>query len=213
MNRIVVEQEEMFLQEESVFFTVVPTNLVLHIKGNVCLALSSISNLEVYLEKGSHLLLEAFVFMKEANSKIVFHNEEDVVLDFHLSCTYEGENTLEVQSSMNHKNVHNSIHIRSVLEMGSLLIKATGEILENTKDAFYLEDIKALTTHNERVSILPNLLVASNEVICNHNATISDVSEAELFYLEQLGLQEEKAIELIKEGFLKGILQIEDLKK
>ena len=212
VNKIIVEQDEVFLQEESVFFTSIPTRLVLHVKGNVCLALSSITNLEVYLEKGSHLLFEIFGVIKNQNSKIIFHNEDDVVLDFHLSCWYEGENTLEVKSVVDHRNVRNYIHIRSVEKEGSILIKATGEILENTKDTLYLEDIGSLTTHQERVKILPDLLVSSADAICNHNATISNVDRAELFYLEGLGLEEEVAIKLIKEGFLNGILQIEDLK-
>ncbi len=213
MNRIIVEQEEVFLQDESVFFTEIPNSLVLHVKGNVCLALTSIHHMEVYLEKGSHFLLEAFVFMKNQTSKIVFHNEDDVVLDFHLSCLYEGENTLEVNSLVDKERVRNYIRVRSVERFGSLLIKATGEILENTRDAFYLEDIQSLTTHQERVKIIPNLLVSSNEAICNHNATITHVREEELFYLRGLGIEEEKATQLIKDGFLKSILQIEEIKK
>lgn len=215
MNKIVVEQKEIVLQDESVFITKTPEELVLHIKGNVCLAIESLektSKLEVYLEKGSHLLFELLVSMKNCHQKFLFHNEEDTVLDFHLSCTYEGENTLEIESLINHKNVHNYIEIRSVENNGSLQIKATGKILENTQEAYYLEKIRALTTNNERIKISPDLIVKSNEVVANHNATISTVDEAELFYLESLGMKEESAISLIKDGFLKGILQIEDLR-
>jgi Fe-S cluster assembly protein SufD len=59
---------------------------------------------------------------------------------------------------------------------------------------------------------MPNLLVRTNSVIANHNATISMVNESYLFYLMSKGLNKTSAIRLIKNGFLKGILKINELK-
>lgn len=216
MNKIVVDTKEMTLENESVFITQIPSDLVLHIRGNVCLAMEEMkenTHFAIYLEKGSHLLFEILVSLKDFKNKIVFYNEENTVLDFHMSCTYEGDNALEIESIVHHSNVRNYIQIHSVEKNGTLEVKATGEIAEDIHSLFYQENISALTTNNETIKIMPDLLVRSNDVVANHNATIRSVDESELFYLESLGISKEIATSLIKEGFLKGILQIEDLKQ
>ncbi len=214
MNKIVVEQKELHLDSESVILSAVPDDFSLYTKGNVSVLFDTLcfKNFSIYLEKGSHLLIEFFGEMYNQKNKVTIYNQENSVLDFHYACTYEKENELIIESNVSESFVRNYIKVRSVENNGTILIKALGTINEHTKDTLYLEDIKAITTNNHSVTIYPDLVVESNEVIANHNATISSVSESVLFYLMSRGISKDLATKLIKEGFLKGILQLKENK-
>ncbi len=214
MNKIVVEQRNLHLNEESVFISSVPDEFTLYSSGDVCVALYTMhfTHLEIYLERNSHLLVEFLGVMENQKSKISIHSQENTIVDFHYACTYKQKNELVIESIVS-SNARNYIKIRAVEDGGSLFIKAVGTILEQMKDIFYLEEIKAIVKNNNSITICPDLLVHSHEVVANHNASIGTVSDNELFYLKSLGISEKQAISLIKEGFLKGILQIEELKK
>lgn len=214
MNRIIVEQEELQLQEEEVIIDTFPNRLNLSIKGNVYCGIKSFTNkeLNIHLEKDSHLTLEFFFKMENSKNKITIMNEENSGLDLHYACLYKGENELTIQSIVNHSNSNTKILVRAVEDKGTLLVKALGIIEEKTKNSIYLEDIKAITKENNRIKIKPDLIVKSDFVHAIHNATIAPVEKNELFYLESKGITKEKAKIIIKEGFLKEIIEKEEVK-
>ncbi|MBU0579358.1 SufD family Fe-S cluster assembly protein [Patescibacteria group bacterium] len=51
--------------------------------------------------------------------------------------------------------------------------------------------------------VTPNLEILTDDVKCSHAATISNISEENLFYLMSRGLSKKKAEELIVDGFLR----------
>ena len=215
MNRIVVEQAKIAFHDETVFIEKICGDTEVFIEGNTCVLVNGFdadSKIGIHLLKGSHLLLEFFVFMKDNHNHITIYNEEDTVLDFHYAGTYQGENELTIDSKIYASHVHNYIGVRLVENDGSVRVFATGALESNAENIFYTEDIKALTNSNHRVFIKPNLFVSSHEVIANHNATIGPVSEDEIFYLTSLGMDKMVAVQLLRNGFLKRILQMEELK-
>lgn len=68
-------------------------------------------------------------------------------------------------------------------------------------DAFLDEKILLLTS-TARAEAVPNLEIATNDVKCSHAATVSYISEDELFYLMSRGLDKATAQALIVQGFL-----------
>lgn len=216
MNKIVVDRKEFILEETEVLLTdVIDEEIVLQVAGNVkcgVLNLPHTSNITIYLRENASLLLEFFVHLKDISNQITIYSENQSKLNLHYACTYEGKNQLVIYNHVNASETETNILVRSVEKDGSFEIKAEGCIYENTNSNVYLEDIKALTNNNHSVKIMPNLLVKTNSVIANHNATISNVQEQELFYLESKGISKDKSIELIKSGFLKGILKIDEVK-
>ena len=216
MNRILLETEELILEEKNVILTnILKSDITLQVFGNVNCGILNIpnnSNMIIRLHKNAVLNLDFFVNLKDVINKIEIYNEDNSKLNLNYSCTYEGENSLNIYNFINSNKTETNILVRAVEQNGKLEIKAEGCIYENTQSNVYLEDIKALTTNNNSIKIMPNLLVKTNSVIANHNATISDVQKPELFYLKSKGISENKAIELIKQGFLKGILKIDELK-
>ena len=214
MNKIVVEQNEIHLQDEELMLSTFPNKLTLKISGNVYCGIEEFNNKELYisLQENSHLQMEFLVKVVNTKNKITIYNEENSKLDLHYACTYKNENELIINSNVSTSNNNNTILVRAVEEDGTLNIVATGIIEENTKNNTYLEDIKAITNKKNSIKIRPDLIVKTNSVLASHNATISPVEDSELFYLESKGLEKMQATSLIKEGFLKGIIEKEEIK-
>ncbi len=208
MNKIIVDQKNLKLQDEAVIIEQIKSDTNIEIVGNVSISVFDFSNktLHLSLKKNSSLLLECFVAMECARNEIYIDYEEGACLDLHYACTYKQENELVIFSHVESSNTTTNIQVRSVDEGGSLVVKAVGEIVKDTKENAYLEDIKALINEYGSVTIFPDLLVSSDSVIANHNATISPVDEGELFYLESQGISYQSAVSLLKKGFLMGIM-------
>lgn len=214
LNKIIVEQDVLVLQEEDVVLDIHPNKLDLTVKGRVYCGIQNFTNkeLNIQLEENSHLTIEFLISIENSKNKIAIYNGENAKLDFHYACTYKGANELTVDSILATSNNENRILIRAVEEEGTLTVKAVGSIENDTKENTYLEDIKALTNQNNSIKIMPDLLVKTDSVMATHNAVISPVDTEELFYLESKGLDKTCATSLIKEGFLKGIVEKEELK-
>jgi uncharacterized protein len=63
-----------------------------------------------------------------------------------------------------------------------------------------------LLDKNSRTESNPRLEIFSDSVKCSHGATMSEIDESQLFYLNTRGIQEQDARKLIVEGFLLEII-------
>ena len=215
MNKIIVEEEKVVLENTCVFMESKIKNVVLQISGEVCIAISKIetfSRLEIYLEKDSRCLFECFGTVSNHTQEIIIHSKENAVMDLHYACLYQGNSFLTITSSVEEKNVHNYIKVRAVEKMGTMEIKATGAILEPASHCFYGEDIRVLAKEASHVKVMPDLLVSNQDVMATHNATISALAKEELEYLMGKGILLDTAKKLLTRGFLESILEIVELK-
>ena len=57
-----------------------------------------------------------------------------------------------------------------------------------------------------RIDSSPQLKITADDVQCNHGATISQLDEEEVFYLQSRGIDREEANSLILNGFCKDII-------
>ena len=217
MNKIIVEQEDIIFENEEVLIEDIRTKyLNIQIYGEVKCGILKISNdilINIYLQDKAILTMDLFVQLNGISNEINVYSNEGTKLDLNYSCIFENTNYLILNNHIISNNTEINVLVRAVEKSGNIEINANGFILENTLNNSYLEDIKALIENSNSVKIVPNLIVDSNSVIANHNATISSVSDDELFYLESRGIKKERAINLLKLGFLKGILQIEYVKR
>jgi len=216
MNKLVIEQKDLKLEDTDVLIEDIKVkNFDILVSGKVNIGILNISNdldINISLEKNSKLNLNFLVNLKNIKNQIHIYNGYNSILNLNYSCTYDGDNKIFIYNNISVDNSNTNIKVRSVEKHGKLEIIAEGKIFEDTKDNVYLEDIKALTNNNESIKIKPNLIVKTNSVIANHNATISNVDTKYLFYLMQKGISRDNAIKLIKTGFLNGILMIDELK-
>lgn len=76
----------------------------------------------------------------------------------------------------------------------------------------YQRNENLLLGENVKCDTKPYLEILANDVVCTHGATMGQIDQEQLFYLESRGLDKKTAEALIVEGFLRSLLdKISDL--
>ena len=183
----------------------------LTIKGNVWINDLNNNNLEelnITLLDGSKLLYNKYT-KDIKNLKINIQENNDTTLEFNYSLYQSIKASIILDSKVLGNNNKCSMNVYGVSDKdGAIVVNATGSVLENIKDNDLLENIRILMLNDSENVIVPNLLVGSNEVSVNHNATISSLDTNYLYYLNSKGLSYEDAKKLIVKGFLKSKLKL-----
>ena len=183
----------------------------LTIKGSVWINDLNNNNLEelnITLLDGSRLLYNKYT-KDIKNLKINIQENNDTTLEFNYSLYQSIKASITIDSKVLGNNNKCSMNVYGVNDKdGAIVVNATGSVLENIKDNDLLENIRILMLNDSENVIVPNLLVGSNEVSVNHNATISSLDTNYLYYLNSKGLSYEDAKKLIVKGFLKSKLKL-----
>jgi Fe-S cluster assembly protein SufD len=141
---------------------------------------------------GSHLRGEGSL----AEMLGIFFGDEGQFFDHHTWQLHEspyGTSDLEFKGALKER-------ARSVY---SGLIKVD-EIAQRT-DA-YQQNRNLVLDNTARADSIPNLEIAANDVRCTHGATVSQVEEDHLFYLQARGIPRAEAQKLIVEGFFRPVI-------
>jgi Fe-S cluster assembly protein SufD len=70
----------------------------------------------------------------------------------------------------------------------------------------YQQNRNLILSRAARADSIPNLEIAANDVRCTHGATVSQVEEEHLFYLQARGIPRSEAQKLIVEGFFRPVI-------
>jgi Fe-S cluster assembly protein SufD len=141
---------------------------------------------------GSHLQGEGSL----AEMLGIFFGDQGQFFDHHTWQLHEspyGTSDLEFKGALKER-------ARSVF---SGLIKVD-EIAQRT-DA-YQQNRNLVLDSTARADSIPNLEIAANDVRCTHGATVSQVEEEHLFYLQARGIPRAEAQKLIVEGFFRPVI-------
>ena len=207
MNKILVKEDNIVLDNEIVELEFKTLKCNLTIRGSVWiddLNNNSLEELNITLLDGSRLLYNKYT-KDIKNLKINILENNDTTLEFNYSL-YQ---SIILDSKVLGNNNKCSMNVYGVSDKdGAIVVNATGSVLENIKDNDLLENIRILMLNDSENVIVPNLLVGSNEVSVNHNATISSLDTNYLYYLNSKGLSYEEAKKLIVKGFLKSKLKL-----
>lgn len=169
---------------------------------------NSLEELNITLLDGSKLLYNKYT-KDIKNLKINILENNDTTLEFNYSLYQSIKAGIILDSKVLGNNNKCSMNVYGVSDKdGAIVVNATGSVLENIKDNDLLENIRILMLNDSENVIVPNLLVGSNEVSVNHNATISSLDMNYLYYLNSKGLSYEDAKKLIVKGFLKSKLKL-----
>ena len=210
MNKIIVEQDELDLQDKKIKLEILTNHTTLNIFNENYLKIDNLpnqTNLTINLQNNSFLTIDLALSLSNHEINIILNNGCNSTLNLNMATTFTGINNLTINSEISKDNSFTNIRFHGVSENGSLNILATGKIFKNTQHNKYLEDISIITDDYNCVKIMPDLIIDSDSVEANHKATIAPVNEEELFYLKSKGLTKEKAITLIKSGFLNSIIR------
>lgn len=211
MNKILVKEDNIVLDNEIVELEFKTLKCNLTIKGSVWiddLNNNSLEELNITLLDGSKLLYNKYT-KDIKNLKINILENNDTTLEFNYSLYQSIKASITIDSKVLGNNNKCSMNVYGVSDKdGVIVVNATGSVLENIKDNDLLENIRILMLNDSENVIVPNLLVGSNEVSVNHNATISSLDMNYLYYLNSKGLSYEEAKKLIVKGFLKSKLKL-----
>lgn len=211
MNKILVKEDNIVLDNEIVELEFKTLKCNLTIKGSVWIDDLNNNNLEelnITLLDGSRLLYNKYT-KDIKNLKINILENNDTTLEFNYSLYQSIKASIILDSKVLGNNNKCSMNVYGVSDKdGAIVVNATGSVLENIKDNDLLENVRILMLNDSENVIVPNLLVGSNEVSVNHNATISSLDTNYLYYLNSKGLSYEDAKKLIVKGFLKSKLKL-----
>ena len=162
------------------------------------------SKATILIKEGCKLNIASTIYLKGINSKIQIINEDKSRLEAHIGISGSEKNNIHIENTLRGSDITSEIRVRVVSEPNSYTYLKTVGILESgyTNNEF-LEDIKYLNEYPGQIVCLPELLVASDDVIANHNMTCASFDTEMLFYLESRGLTKSRAKELMRNSFLK----------
>ena len=216
MNKIILDEEYYSLSDQLVNIEIKKKNITLEIEGEVKindLTSKEDINLNIILKDNSKLIYNKFnKDLASENINIEINNNTNLSFNQSVYNTLEGSfNIVATIKGNNNKTYINFYGVTN--EGGKLVVNATGSVEKNIKNNDMLENIRILSLNDAENTILPNLLVSSEEVEINHNATISGLDEDYLFYLTSKGLSKEEASKLITKGFLMNKLDLSNEEK
>ena len=212
MNKIIVNKSSYCLNNEEILLNYLQNDLELNIMGRVVINdfnNNTDINLKINLNDNSELIYNRFN-KNLTNNSVEINVNNNNYLEFNQSIFEEvfGKYSLKCNILGNDNKAIINIHGISN-QTGKMVIEATGDIKKNIKNNDMLENIRILNLNNEENVIIPNLLVSSEEVMVNHNATMSSLNKDYLFYLMSKGLSYDIAGKLIVEGFIFKNLKID----
>lgn len=212
VNKMIIDKEEFIISDYVGNIEINVNKLTLIISGNVVLneMLNRNLDLTINLEDNSTLVFNRFGNLSNNETKIVINQGNNTNLELNEAFISDSDSKLVITNNINGNNNKSDIIVRAI---GSSFIKANLNVLKNTINNELKEDLKGLELDNSKISIIPNMLVASSEVSANHFVTIGNVREEDLFYLRSKGLTRNNAINLLKTGFLVSIFKDNDIKE
>ena len=215
MNKITIDKDDTLdFKNNALNLEINCSNLTLNISGKVLINEfnkkdNDNTSITINLANNSELLYNRFLNINNMNTSITINQDSNSRIEYNYSIIAHNKGKLIMKSNVLGDNNKTSISVKALTkDAGSLVLECTTDNKEKTNNNELLESLKILMLNDEESIIIPDLLVASNEVEVNHAATISGIKEDELFYLNSKGITTEAAKKLISEGFVINNLNI-----
>ncbi|MTI86652.1 MAG: Fe-S cluster assembly protein SufD [Balneolaceae bacterium] len=162
-----------------------------------------IANLEQHAEYHSYTIcLGAKLFR---NDPRVVQNAEEVDFTVDALVLIDGEQIADTHSIMDHRRAHaNSHQLHKVVVNDNAHSIFNGKIFvarDAQKIDSFQENRNLLLSVDGKVNTKPQLEIFADDVLCSHGATIGQLSDDEVFYLQSRGLTEQKSRELLVYAF------------
>ncbi len=201
MKEIVFSNDDIIILDniEEVNITVTGINNKLYINNN-----DKSLKMTIELKPFSELTVLDFNLNNKKQIMEVIH-DHDSKFEYYHGFRTNGEYNLSYKAIINGDNNENNIYLRGV-SLKDNYINVDGVIKEHTKGNIINEDVKILNLGGNAF-VSPMLHVSALDVIANHNTAVSNVREDELFYLMSKGIDRDKCIELISDGYLYGLFK------
>jgi len=131
------------------------------------------------------------------NNFSLFLADKQQQFDFAAPCYHNAEQT--------HTNI---IAKGAVKDKSKAVFRGVIHIKENATNATgYQKEDNLILDDTAEADAIPMLYIDNNDVKCSHGATIGQVDKEKLFYMQSRGISEEKAQQIIIEGFFDSLLK------
>ncbi|RZI48991.1 Fe-S cluster assembly protein SufD [Lactococcus kimchii] len=121
-----------------------------------------------------------------------------------------GRQTQGVDTRVTNFGLNSAGHILQngvILDRGTLTFNAIGHIIKGAKNADAQQSSHVLMLSDKgRGDANPILLIDENDVTAGHAASVGQIDEEDLFYLQSRGLDEDMAKRLVIRGFLSSVV-------
>ena len=122
-----------------------------------------------------------------------------------------GTQRFDTVSNITHKGPNSSGHAISkgvVKDKAKAIFKGMIRIEENAKNSrAYLAEHAMILSKDALADAIPGLEIETNEVKATHSASVAQINEEEIFYLNSRGLSEDEAKKLIIVGFFEPLVE------
>lgn len=139
------------------------------------------------------------------NDPRVIQNAEEVDFTVDGLVLIDGEQIADTHSIMDHRHAHGKSH-----QLHKCVVNDSAHSIFNGKifvaqhaqkiDSFQ-ENRNLLLSEEGKVNTKPQLEIFADDVLCSHGATIGQLQDEEVFYLQSRGLTEQKSRELLVYAF------------
>ena len=214
MNKMIIDREEFCLDSYNGEIFVNIKNLALTVKGEVYIneiITNEELNLVINILDHASLVYNRIGIVRN-NTKLIINQNNNTKLYFKESFVADNNSLLKIENNILGNNNISEITVRTIAKDSNILVDATLNVNSGTENNVVKEDLRGLEKEEGKITIIPNMLVSSENVEANHNVTISSVREDELFYLTTKGLSEDSAKDLLEKGFLINIFNDENIK-
>lgn len=161
-----------------------------------------INELNIILSDNVKFIINHYSEIKDNNLNInIFQNNNSEFIYNH-SFLNNGNYNLNINVNMNGNESKNVINIHGISDSGNTNVVVDGKVIEKTVDNELDEKIKMLNINNGKSNIMPNMFINTKNVVANHAASVKDIDEDYLFYLESKGINNVESKRLIINGFL-----------
>ena len=209
MNKIVVDKE-LNISDYIGNISYTLSDNIISIKGK-CKIYDFDNNKNIIINMLDNSNLEYYkIRNKLSDSKTLINQNNDTYLDYKEIIINNGDFKYDINVRLQGNNNVSKVTLRCLNETGNAKVFANGIVDEKTSNNELLEDLRGLNLSNNELIIKPDMQINSLDVSANHKVTISNVKEDELFYLESKGVNSKDATKLLKEGFILGILPLEE---
>lgn len=126
----------------------------------------------------------------------------------YVKCHYLGDDSsvfkLSTQQRHLASDTTSTVTVKSVLDDAAHFVSENRVFVETDLDGVIAEQMNKNLLLSDRAHVIttPILDINSNEAACRHGATMSGLSQEELFYLESRGLSRDDATRTLIEAFL-----------
>lgn len=109
----------------------------------------------------------------------------------------------EAPQCVSHQHFKNVVNDEARSSFDGTVIVNQGAQLTNSNQLIN----NLMLSNNGHADTKPNLMIFADDVKCTHGATIGQIDEEQMFYLQTRGLSEKFAKELLTRGFAESIIQ------